>query len=359
MSSLAHDLSQSPSQSTQPRDLSPSASSSSLHTRSESTPPPTPNRPHENLSPSKQISSVQCSLIQDSDHTPRTLTQTGTQTSPESTNGVALKGHFSIGATTKDERVSPKMSRKDRGSSKNRPKRAISPANLQQLPSTSKVYPGNETVKTAMSPSVAESLRAVFAAFLWHEGIVHDAMACASFLKFHPSLPKQGALVVTRHGHPEHLVDKRQQELTREERARQRHSVEVSTAGTYLHIQPSTLETLTRSAANASANRARNRKPQEGVIKEEAEGYQTISVLPPALKSLVYLWEELSSSCLQAIMQQAALSSPSHGRNKNNERNGTSKESKEKHGGDDRGTRKSRKKKACSRNYLGKYPQLC
>lgn len=54
-------------------------------------------------------------------------------------------------------------------------------------------------VKEAMSPSVAESLRATFAAFLWHEGIVHDAMACASFLKFHPTLPKQGALVVTRH----------------------------------------------------------------------------------------------------------------------------------------------------------------
>ena len=34
-------------------------------------------------------------------------------------------------------------------------------------------------------------MRAVFAAFMWHEGIVHDAMACASFLKFHPNLPKQ------------------------------------------------------------------------------------------------------------------------------------------------------------------------
>ena len=41
-----------------------------------------------------------------------------------------------------------------------------------------------------MSTSVAQCLRAVFAAFMWHEGIVHDAMACASFLKFHPNLPK-------------------------------------------------------------------------------------------------------------------------------------------------------------------------
>ena len=47
-------------------------------------------------------------------------------------------------------------------------------------------------VKEALSPSVAESLRAVFAAFVWHEGIVHDAMAVASYLKFHPNLSKHG-----------------------------------------------------------------------------------------------------------------------------------------------------------------------
>lgn len=51
-------------------------------------------------------------------------------------------------------------------------------------------------------------------------------MACASFLKFHPTLPKQGAQVVTRH--QDVPIDKRRRELTKEERARQRHSVEVS-----------------------------------------------------------------------------------------------------------------------------------
>jgi len=50
----------------------------------------------------------------------------------------------------------------------------------------------------ALSPSMALSMRAVFAAFLWHEGIVHDAMACASFLKFHPALPKDAAPPVRR-----------------------------------------------------------------------------------------------------------------------------------------------------------------
>lgn len=55
-----------------------------------------------------------------------------------------------------------------------------------------------QPVKEALSPSMAESLRAVFAAFLWHEGIVHDAMTCASFLKFYPSLPKNGAVIMKR-----------------------------------------------------------------------------------------------------------------------------------------------------------------
>lgn len=147
-------------------------------------------------------------------------------------------------------------------------------------------------------------------------------MACASFLKFHPTLPKKGALVVTRHGHhSETMVNKRRQELSKEERARQRHSVEVSTAGTYLHIQPSTLETLTRSAANANAVRNRTKKISENTIKEDiptekfvSENYHTVAVLPPALKSLVYLWDELTSNCLQAIMQQMVVSSPIKGK---------------------------------------------
>lgn len=126
-------------------------------------------------------------------------------------------------------------------------------------------------MKEAISPSVAECLRAVFAAFLWHEGIVHDAMACASFLKFHPGLPKQGAKVITRSGAQmvgDGTGERPRAEMSREERARQRHSVEVTNDGGYLHIQPSTLESLTRSAANANASRNR-KKTESNIIKEE------------------------------------------------------------------------------------------
>lgn len=293
--------------------LSPSPSGSSLHMRTES--------PKGETSLEITSDGPVSSLLQDQGSPSKKLTQTGTQTSPEnSSNGLPVKGGFSIGTagpTSKEERVSPKMIRKDRSITKQRTKRAISPANFQQLPATSKVqYPTNEPTKEALSPSVAESLRAVFAAFLWHEGIVHDAMACASFLKFHPTLPKEGATVVTRHN-ATHPLEKRTQELTKEERARQRHSVEVSNAGNYLHIQPSTLESLTRSAANASANRSRNRKLNETIkedVTTDSTGYQTqtISVLPPALKCLVYLWEELTTNCMAAITQQMFASTPTH-----------------------------------------------
>lgn len=66
------------------------------------------------------------------------------------------------------------MLRKDRSCPKARTKRAISPANLHPLPMGNRLtYTENRSstpVKEAASPSVAESLRAVFAAFLWHEG---------------------------------------------------------------------------------------------------------------------------------------------------------------------------------------------
>ncbi|XP_015429888.1 PREDICTED: E3 ubiquitin-protein ligase MYCBP2-like [Dufourea novaeangliae] len=302
VSSLTRDPSQSPSAvstTANTRDLSPSPSCSSLHIRSEgsiASPPDTP----------KKDGGAIC-FPKDSQKSPRKVSQAQTQTS--------ISFHFSIGSTgPKDERHSPKLSKRDHSKMvKTRAKRAMSPASSQQSSNPSRTLNlSKEKVKEAVSPSVAECLRAVFAAFLWHEGIVHDAMACASFLKFHPSLPKQGALVVTRQP-----VTQSNDKEEQEQKARQRHSVEVTNAGNYLHIQPSTLETLTRSAANANANR--NRKKQETSSKEEVQAngklgavpeFQTVAVLPPALKSLVFLWEELSTNCLQAIEQQSVLPSP-------------------------------------------------
>ena len=51
--------------------------------------------------------------------------------------------------------------------------------------------PKDPPTKKALSPAVAECQRAVYAAFLWQEGLVHDALASASYLKFHPELSKE------------------------------------------------------------------------------------------------------------------------------------------------------------------------
>lgn len=64
--------------------------------------------------------------------------------------------------------------------------------NENGVSSDSKTFP-----KRALPAGLAESFRAVFAAFLWHEGLVYDAMACSTYLKFHPSLPKKNALTFT------------------------------------------------------------------------------------------------------------------------------------------------------------------
>ena len=47
--------------------------------------------------------------------------------------------------------------------------------------------------RQALSPAVAECQRAIFASFLWQEGLVHDAIASAVYLKFHPELLKEKA----------------------------------------------------------------------------------------------------------------------------------------------------------------------
>uniref|UniRef100_A0A1I7W188 RCR-type E3 ubiquitin transferase n=1 Tax=Loa loa TaxID=7209 RepID=A0A1I7W188_LOALO len=52
------------------------------------------------------------------------------------------------------------------------------------------IYPRSrsEQPMQALKPSIADCCRTVFAAFLWHERLVKDAMVCSTYLKFHPEL---------------------------------------------------------------------------------------------------------------------------------------------------------------------------
>lgn len=88
----------------------------------------------------------------------------------------------------------------------------------------------------------------MFAAFLWHEGLIHDAMACASFLKFHPNISKDFSVL-------ENIAET--EVLTREQKAQQRHSLEIASAEAYLNMRPATLEALTKSGNCCVHNRKR------------------------------------------------------------------------------------------------------
>lgn len=81
--------------------------------------------------------------------------------------------------------------------------------------------PRGGPIKEALSPSVAESIRSVFAAFVWHEGVVHDAMAVASYLKFHPNLSKENSISLA------NIDSEKREEVKKEYSRQQRHSVEV------------------------------------------------------------------------------------------------------------------------------------
>ena len=138
------------------------------------------------------------------------MSQAGTQTSPESNKDIRFHGLLGmdllpdVSRTT--QRVAPppppKSTRpKERTSSRGsgRSRKSRSPTNAAHA-TTRSLLLEQETACVGMSPSTAECLRAVFAANLWHQGLVHDAMACASFLKFHPNLPKQVETIIKLRG---------------------------------------------------------------------------------------------------------------------------------------------------------------
>jgi E3 ubiquitin-protein ligase MYCBP2 len=175
-----------------------------------------------------------------------------------------------------------------------------------------------------MSPSVAESIRAVFAAFVWHSGIVQDTLACAAFLKFNSGLTKQGS----GGSNSEALAGGTRQMPTDAPTARQRHSVEVI-YNTYLNYKENDwVDRL--SGGNANRNVILNNGGAVGSWDfreaagggalqqhpipehEECEGELRsrrglsaaggVSGLPPTLAQLVMLWEGTVLSCMDAIL---------------------------------------------------------
>ncbi|XP_041115648.1 E3 ubiquitin-protein ligase MYCBP2 isoform X5 [Polyodon spathula] len=248
------------------------------------------------------------------------------------------KVHFSIGkAPVKEEqetRSSPKVSRKTPG-------RHVRPKKEKSGP----FFKGEnarlvEPAKQAMSPSVAECARAVFAAFLWHEGIVHDAMACSSFLKFNPELTKEHAPIRSSLSSQQAMDEK-------ENKLKNRHSLEISSALNMFNISPHGPDISKMGSINKNKVLSMLKEPPlpekcedgkaETVIYETCSQTttKTKSPLPLTLQHLVAFWEDISMATIKAATQNMIFPSPGSSailKKKENEKDGkkSKKEKKKK-----------------------------
>ncbi|XP_055726868.1 E3 ubiquitin-protein ligase MYCBP2 isoform X16 [Salvelinus fontinalis] len=222
--------------------------------------------------------------------------------------------HFSIGKVPiKDElensRSSPKVSRKTSSRHVHPKKDKSGP--LFKGESSSRL---TETTKQAMSPSVAECARSVFAAFLWHEGIVHDAMACSSFLKFNPELTKEHAPLRSSLGGQGGQEEK-------ESKLMNRHSLEISSALNMFNISPHGPDISKMGSINKNKVLSMLKEPPLAEKCEDGKGepvspmtshpfMRAKSNLPLTLQHLVAFWEDISMATINAATQNMIFPSP-------------------------------------------------
>ncbi|XP_018102757.1 E3 ubiquitin-protein ligase MYCBP2 isoform X7 [Xenopus laevis] len=234
-------------------------------------------------------------------------------TEVKSVDDGSSKVHFSIGKAPlkeeQDTRASPKISRKST-SRHVRPKKEKS--NFFFKGESSKSI---EPAKEAMSPSVSECARAVFASFLWHEGIVHDAMACSSFLKFNPDLSKEHAPIRC-------SLNSQQPTDEKEVKLKNRHSIEISSALNMFHISPHGPDISKMGSINKNKVLSMLKEPplhekyEDG--KHETSSFdlssqhsvKTKSPLPLTLQHLVAFWEDISLATIKAASQNMIFPSP-------------------------------------------------
>lgn len=151
-------------------------------------------------------------------------------------------------------------------------------------------------VKKALSNSICECIRAVFAAFIWHEGILHDAMACASYLKFNSSLSKEQ--IKASDQFLSSTIKYRQSSGSRT-KAKFRHSVEVSQLSALQHacIKNGDID-IGKDLLEDEASSLVKEEPKKSLVEETA--------VPQTLVYLLILWEEISQACLMYNEQPPA-----------------------------------------------------
>ncbi len=138
-------------------------------------------------------------------------------------------------------------------------------------------------VRQALSPAVAECQRAIFAAFLWQEGLVHDSMASAAYLKFHSELTKE-------------MRQDLQREREKKSQAKPRKPVQQKTIEEKAEEEEGTkVEKEKKDKAESTEGKA-----EVAVLSpSEAEAPALSLYLPPTLNHLVTLWDEISGRALE------------------------------------------------------------
>ena len=139
------------------------------------------------------------------------------------------------------------------------------------------------TIKQALSPAIAECQRAVFAAFLWQEGLVYDAMASASYLKFHPELLKEMGLDPKSKVARENSVEQKQ--ATAEE---------VGGEQTSPTSKDQELAKESKAASSPGDKEAHPNIPPSSAVPDLTDLASRILSLPPTLNHLVTFWDEIS-----------------------------------------------------------------
>ena len=220
--------------------------------------------------------------------------------------------------------MSPKNIRKDRGRQlRSKRDRANSPSQRDLTPiARARAFSASMVMdrpkphrKEAMSPSVAEALRAVFAAFLWHEGIVHDAMACASFLKFNQNLTKEMSSLnkskKTEKTRQRHATDSSKDQPKKKENInepRVRFKLDASKLSS--DEKPDTHYSDSEKKNNAVRMKTDAKTLEHFVLPEKPSTVEKEPQLPATLQHLVYFWDELSSATQRVIVHELVYASP-------------------------------------------------
>ena len=147
----------------------------------------------------------------------------------------------------------------------------------QKPPELIKSVPG---VKQALSPAVAECQRAIFAAFLWQENLVSDAIASATFLKFCPELTKELRSQDPASKEPLDSTSKEPEKPPAD-----------GDEGTSPDDKPSDEKDETAAEVSAASEEVPEKK---AVSKDASEAAERSKPLPPTLSHLVTFWDEIS-----------------------------------------------------------------